>query len=189
VVADTTSLDARFASIADRLDEALGHLREAESGVEDPATLHHLDMVGLAISLRLRPRIRARVRIMSGAAPNRLPQRGDLDRERLAKLLGMLGSAHDGEVAAAGRAADAMVRGAGLTWHEVIRPALPKPPSLPAGDAAMIEFCIDWPEALAEWEWDFVWSLRSQNYPLRPKQRDVLNRLVDKVRRAAARAA
>jgi hypothetical protein len=48
-MADTTSLDARFASIADRLDDALGHLREAESGVEDPATLHHLDMVGLAI--------------------------------------------------------------------------------------------------------------------------------------------
>jgi hypothetical protein len=35
--------------------------------------------------------------------------------DKLAKVLGMLGSAHDGEVAAAGRRADAMVKGAGLT--------------------------------------------------------------------------
>jgi len=35
--------------IADRLDAALGHLREAESGVEDAGALHYLDMLGMAI--------------------------------------------------------------------------------------------------------------------------------------------
>ena len=36
--------------------------------------------------------------------------------ERLAKLLGMLGSNHDGEVSNAARMADALVREHGLTW-------------------------------------------------------------------------
>jgi hypothetical protein len=35
--------------IADRLDDALGHLRAAEIGIEDGAALHHLDMLALAI--------------------------------------------------------------------------------------------------------------------------------------------
>jgi len=44
-----------------------------------------------------------------------------LDKRKLSRVLGMLGSAHDGEIAAAGRMADEMVRKAGLTWHDVIR--------------------------------------------------------------------
>jgi hypothetical protein len=35
--------------IADRLDAALGHFRNAESGIEDAAALHYLDMLGVAI--------------------------------------------------------------------------------------------------------------------------------------------
>ena len=53
------------------------------------------------------------------------------DRERLARLLGMLGSDHLGEVANAGRLADKMVRAAGLTWPDIIAPAR----SPPDGDA------------------------------------------------------
>ena len=41
--------------------------------------------------------------------------------DRLAKLCGMLGSAHDGERAAAAALADALVREAGLTWRDVIK--------------------------------------------------------------------
>jgi hypothetical protein len=45
--------------------------------------------------------------------------------KRLAKLLGMCGSAHDGERAAAAAKADRLVRKLGLTWHDVIvAPAL-----------------------------------------------------------------
>jgi hypothetical protein len=45
-----------------------------------------------------------------------------IDRERLTKLLGLLGSGHDGEIAAAGRMADALIRDAGVTWADVIAP-------------------------------------------------------------------
>ena len=61
-----------------------------------------------------------------------------LDRERLAKLLGMLGSEHDGEVVTAARRADALVRTAGLTWHDVVaangaQPHTPDEPLKAAG--------------------------------------------------------
>lgn len=49
-----------------------------------------------------------------------------LDKRKLAMVLGMLGSAHDGEIAAAGRQATTMLRTAGLTWHDVIKPDFDK---------------------------------------------------------------
>lgn len=42
------------------------------------------------------------------------------DTAKLAKLLGMLGSAHDGEVINAARKAHELVRDSGATWCEVI---------------------------------------------------------------------
>ena len=45
--------------------------------------------------------------------------------QRLVRLLGMLGSAHDGEVAAAGCMADRLIRERGLTWAQIIAPAPP----------------------------------------------------------------
>jgi hypothetical protein len=45
-----------------------------------------------------------------------------IDRERLIKLLGLLGSDHNGEIASAGRMADALIRDAGVTWADVIGP-------------------------------------------------------------------
>jgi hypothetical protein len=47
-----------------------------------------------------------------------------LDRERLARLLGMLGSAHDGEVVNAGRLAIRMLKEAGMTWEQVVTPTV-----------------------------------------------------------------
>ena len=43
-----------------------------------------------------------------------------LDRALLVKLLGMIGSAHDGEALAAARKADGIVKSAGMTWLEVL---------------------------------------------------------------------
>jgi hypothetical protein len=40
----------------------------------------------------------------------------------LVKLLGLLGSDHNGEIASAGRMADALIREAGVTWADVITP-------------------------------------------------------------------
>src|SRR5271166_1602608 len=45
-----------------------------------------------------------------------------LDRDKLAKMLGMLGSRHDGEVTAAGRSAHTLLKDAGTTWTEVLTP-------------------------------------------------------------------
>jgi hypothetical protein len=42
------------------------------------------------------------------------------DRDRLAKILGMLGSGHPGEVSTAGKAAHELIRDAGMTWPEVL---------------------------------------------------------------------
>ena len=41
--------------------------------------------------------------------------------DRLARLLAMAGSDHDGEVCNAARMADQLVRAQGLTWGDVIR--------------------------------------------------------------------
>ena len=46
-----------------------------------------------------------------------------LDREKLAKVLAMVGSQHDGERANAAGLADRMVRAAGLTWDQVLTAA------------------------------------------------------------------
>jgi hypothetical protein len=48
--------------------------------------------------------------------------------ERLVKLLGMLGSAHDGERAAAGLKAHELVRRHGLTWSDILLAAPASPP-------------------------------------------------------------
>jgi hypothetical protein len=115
-----------------------------------------------------------------------------LDRDRLARVLGMLGSVHDGEVLVAARQAERLRAEAGLTWPEIIIPALAAPRRQQrhvetAADA--IDFVLDNEQELTAWERDFARSLKRQRSPLSPKQIAILDQLLDKVRRAAARAA
>src|SRR5947207_6671053 len=114
-----------------------------------------------------------------------------LDRDRLAKLLGMMGSAHDGEVVAAARQAERLRADAGLTWPEILVPRLPPPPQRQnvGTVAAAIDFVLEHEVVLTDWERGFVRDLRRFKYPLSPRQLEVLERLVEKVRRAEARAA
>jgi hypothetical protein len=106
---------------------------------------------------------------------------------KLAKVLGMLGSDYDGEIAAAGRRANAMVRSAGLTWDEVLAaPALP-PPSRPPRRWRMgvshtdtAALCLQWPEVLTDWEADFCRSVVGRRR-VSDKQAAVLARIVAKV--------
>jgi hypothetical protein len=100
----------------------------------------------------------------------------------------MLGSAHDGEIAAAGRAADALVRGAGLTWAAIIAPPQLSIPVTDIGDETSfastreaLEFCLHYPEGLTAWGINFCRSLGRQCKPATPKQIAVLQRLVAKV--------
>lgn len=67
------------------------------------------------------------------------------DATRLARLLGMLGSAHDGEVLNAARMADRFVRERGLTWSQLI---LPKPKAEPVRSSTASP---DGWRALARW--------------------------------------
>jgi hypothetical protein len=97
-----------------------------------------------------------------------------LDPGKLARILGMLGSAHDSETLAAGRAANKLVREAGLTWPDVI--VSPTLPILPNSE-------------LTAWEHDFLSSLRRQKYPPTPKQREVFDRIRMKAERCARSAA
>ena len=45
-----------------------------------------------------------------------------IDRQKLAKLLGMMGSAHDGEILAAAKAAQRLLTDAKATWFDVVAP-------------------------------------------------------------------
>jgi hypothetical protein len=114
---------------------------------------------------------------------------------KLAKILGMLGSDHDGEVAAAGRRANAIIKGAGLTWDQVLAPVVSpsesphRPPRrwrrpTSASDSAAL--CLQWPEVLTDWETDFCRSIVGKRR-ISAKQAAVLERIARKVE-AFARA-
>jgi len=115
-----------------------------------------------------------------------------LDREQLAKLLGMLGSAHDGEALAAAQQAEHLRAEAGLTWTQIIGPVLP--PSRPQHQhietvADAFEFVLDNEEELTDWEAAFARSIRRQRSPISTKQIAIPDQILEKVRRAQARAA
>jgi hypothetical protein len=57
----------------------------------------------------------------------------DVTADRLTKILGLLGSDHAGERAAAAAKAHALVRSIGLTWRDVITPSLSVAPQLENG--------------------------------------------------------
>jgi len=102
-----------------------------------------------------------------------------------------MGSAHDGEALAAARQAERLRAEAGLTWGEILLPRLPAPRRQhhveTAADA--IEFVLDNEQELTAWERDFARSLRRQRSPISEKQIAVLDQILQKLRRAQARAA
>ena len=117
------------------------------------------------------------------AAPHLPPALAD----KLAKVLGMLGSAHDGEVAAAGRRAHSLLKGAGLTWGEVIAPPAPRQPLRPprrwrrgVSPTDTAALCLQWPEVLTDWEADFCRSIVGKRR-ISAKQAAVLARIAAKV--------
>ena len=100
------------------------------------------------------------------------------DRDSLAKLLGMLGSAHPGERDAAGLAAHHLVRGRDLTWPEILCP-----PAVEWQHSAwrdIVQVCLRNPDDLSSWELSFLRGL-SQFPRLSPKQRTCLDRIVDRM--------
>jgi hypothetical protein len=129
------------------------------------------------------------------------------ERIRLARLLGMLGSSHDGEVANAGRLADRLVRGAGLSWSDVLTPQIEHHRRKPDPEPERDEPEPDWPPPrptnayaswrrtvrallsrtvlLTAWEISFLQNI-NERYSLSERQFEVLE---DVVRRVALRHA
>ena len=114
---------------------------------------------------------------------------GTLDREKLAKTLGLLGSAHDGEILAAARQAERMRREARMTWYDLILTALPAPErsawpdSRTAGADDYLHYLADRMADLTEWERDFVLSLRARpGRFLTQKQIDCVLKIAERVR-------
>lgn len=112
--------------------------------------------------------------------------------ERLAKLCGMFGSAHDGERSSAAALADKLVRSLGLTWQDIIRPAndTGREPALRWEEPCTIEEALEcalyYQAALTEWERKFVRDLRrKRTWRLSEKQNDVLDQIVEKCRLCA----
>ena len=114
-----------------------------------------------------------------------------VDRQRLARVCGLFGSDHDGEVLAAARQAEKIRQKLGLTWEELLvpstrrRPADPSPEDLTVWRLAC-HFCLERYWLLTSWELDFVATIARYTKPPSVKQWSVLYRLVAKCRSAAA---
>jgi hypothetical protein len=112
----------------------------------------------------------------------------DQARDRLAKLLGMLGSDHAAEVATFGAAADRLVREHNLTWSDILQPQKVvvveedrwRPP--PSSDAwrGTVSMCLRCPRLLSDWETGFLNNLLHYS-SLSPKQAACLQTISTKL--------
>jgi hypothetical protein len=105
-------------------------------------------------------------------------------RDKLAKVCGLLGSNHDGERAAAAHQATEILRRHGLTWAELIL-ATPAEASDGGGWRAMRRECARHPKLLTDWELAFVTTI-ARRTAISDRQREVLERIVEKVREERA---
>lgn len=107
------------------------------------------------------------------------------DRSRLVAILGMLGSAFDGERAAAGLMASTLLKSRKLTWDEVIvaRLAPPPPPPPPKEEAPFpwkrdALWCLERPDLMTEWERQFAADMLWRRTRPTPKQQAIIDRIV-----------
>jgi len=109
---------------------------------------------------------------MSGLAP--------ADRERLTKLLGLLGSDHAGERDAAGLAAMRLLRQRGIVWPDLLLPApTHREPHFGIWRTTCAELAAR-PGDLRPWERGFVADL--PKFPrISTKQRYVLNEIAKRI--------
>ena len=118
-----------------------------------------------------------------------------LDRataDRRAKLLGMLGSDHPGEVANAGTAAHRLLKAAGLTWSDVIlipSESHPKAWREPADWRDAVAICLGMPDApLSSWDSAFLAAIQRQR-TISERQQRQLDRITAACRLHASMAA
>ncbi len=112
-----------------------------------------------------------------------------VDRQRLARVCGLFGSDHDGEVLAAARQAEKIRKKLGLTWAELLvpptRPRSADPPSEELTDWRWAcHFCLERSRLLTSWELNFVATVARYKKAPSAKQLIVLQRLVARCREA-----
>lgn len=102
------------------------------------------------------------------------------DRTTLSKLLGMIGSAHDGEALAAARKAHQLVTQRGITWPQVL--GLDASPPAPAPDHLVEarDLLKRGKGVLTRWERDFLLGIMS-HATLKAKQVESLEAIRAKV--------
>jgi hypothetical protein len=114
-----------------------------------------------------------------------------VDRQRLARVCGLLGSDHDGEALAAARQAEKIRQKLGLTWDELLVPsprqrARNPPPEEFIDWRSACHFCLERYQSLTSWELNFVATVARYQKPPSAKQLLILQRLVARCRNAAA---
>ena len=114
-----------------------------------------------------------------------------VDRQRLARVCGLFGSDHDGEVLAAARQAEKIRKKVGLTWEELLVPsphqrAKSPPPEDLTDWRLACHFCLERYWLLTGWELDFVATVTRYRKTPSVKQLIILQRLVVRCRNAAA---
>jgi hypothetical protein len=103
-------------------------------------------------------------------------------RERLVMCLGMLGSAHDGEVLAAAKAAERLRRQSGATWGELLQAPSADGQSEPRGARAgaaggwreVVRVGLSRAASLSAWERQFLAVLASYQRDPSDKQIGIL---------------
>lgn len=119
-----------------------------------------------------------------------MPTLTPAERNRLVGILGMLGSDHIGERAAAAALASRLVRDKGLSWDAVIPVGGAQPGAGWTGSARGpgsagqddMAFCLRWLAMLSGWEVQFITSLRTRRRPLTPGQATKLGQIAGALR-------
>lgn len=106
---------------------------------------------------------------------------------RLKKLILMLSSPHQGEVASAAAAIDRTLRDEGADWHDLADRLSPstashQDPQRDEGWRAVREFCLSRSEALRPRELEFLASLDHWHGPLTEKQTAWLTAIRERLR-------
>jgi hypothetical protein len=119
------------------------------------------------------------VNYYAGRLPGGPSALAPVDRDRLVKLLGLLGSNHQGERAAAALKADQHLRALGLSWGDIIAQ-----PSEPAPSWQRMCAAILASGRATQWEINFCENLlRSWRGPeVTRKQRATLDKIFEKCR-------
>jgi hypothetical protein len=119
------------------------------------------------------------------------------DIDKLAKILGMLGSRHPAEAAAAAHRATEFLKQRGWQWIDVLKvPGLAAPTygtpdddlfaAWPDNWRGAVRFCLRHKAMLTRWERDFVEKIETW-HSISVKQRPVLDGIVGKLREMGCR--